>query len=125
MGLYLDDDSRHNRLIDHLEDNGIDVVVPEDFDLGGHPDPVHFQKSMEEGRRLVTNNRQDFEILIEQVPDHPGIYVWNRENILGKDLNWRGVGEILVEFETSEELESHWPDRPIIDLSQYRYLLDE
>lgn len=125
MGLYLDDDSRHNKLIGYLEDHGIDVVIPEDFGLGGMPDPTHFERSKQEDRRLVTSNRRDFEILVEENPCHPGIFVWNRENIADKDLDWREVGQMLVEFETSDELETHWPDPPILDLSKFRWVVGD
>ncbi len=87
LKLYLDDCADSNLLADLLHQAGHTVMRPRNSGLTGRDDDVHLAYAVQHGLVLITKNPQDFRVLHNQNPNHPGIFGVYQDNDPSRDMS--------------------------------------
>jgi hypothetical protein len=110
--IYTDADVRGS-LVKGLKGRGWDVVRAIDIYAKRTPDAVHFEKAVELGRVLVTNDQPAIDIAnhwLREARQFPGMITWPQEHYLRMS-----DGDIIRKFEELAEKDQPLdPDYPIV-----------
>lgn len=95
MRIYLDDDSVAELLTKLLRRAGHEVRLPEDVELAGVADPIHFAHAIRENHLLLTRNYDDYRdlhhLILAAGGRRPGLLVVRGDNDPTRDMTTRGV----------------------------------
>ncbi len=82
LRLYLDDCAYSKRLLQELSAEPYNhyVEIPQQANLRGATDEVHFAYARGQDLIVITKNPDDFEALHVQHPNHPGIFAIYQDN---------------------------------------------
>jgi hypothetical protein len=98
-GLYFDEDSAHEDLLDALRANGFDVASAKTEGMLGRADETQLEFAQSLGRIVITSNVRDYQKLhtawMQEGRTHCGIVIVTQEARLG-------IGERLRRFQRLE-----------------------
>ncbi|GMU53041.1 MAG: hypothetical protein AMXMBFR33_21870 [Candidatus Xenobia bacterium] len=101
LRLLLDEDTQARRLVEILRLAGHDVLTVNEASLQGQPDAVVLERARAEKRVLLTNNCDDFRLLHESDPSHPGILAVFQDSDPSKNMAYEAVARALANLEAS------------------------
>jgi hypothetical protein len=77
------------------------VVRPDEAGIAGEDDDIHLAYAIQHGLILVTKDPNDFEVLHEENPNHPGIFGIYQDNNVEKDMTDAEVVAAIARIEAA------------------------
>lgn len=99
LKLLVDEDSQAKLLVTLLA--GHDVLSVNAAALSGQSDAVVFDYARKERRLVLTGNYDDFQVLHEANPVHPGILVVYRDANRSKDMSFKAIVRVIANLEAA------------------------
>jgi predicted nuclease of predicted toxin-antitoxin system len=122
--LYLDDCAYSKSLAAALATAGHTVTTPNQAGLSGEDDEIHFRYAVQHDLILLTRDPDDFIVLHEGNPRHPGLLLIRQDNDITRDMSDADVVAAIASLEaaysqTGQTLANTWhelsrwrPQRP-------------
>lgn len=85
--LSLDDCANSNLPARLFSEAGHTVVRPAEASIAWEDDEIHLAYAIQNGLVLVTKDPDDFHLLHDQPPNHPGIFGIYQDNNVTKDMS--------------------------------------
>lgn len=115
--ILLDEDSQANYLVNLLELQGYDVMTVKVAGLSGKPDIAVLNYARQEERVLLTRNCEDFLILHQSNPVHPGILAVYQDPDSSKNMSYQAIGKAIANLESA----NYGLKNSFIILNQWNY----
>jgi predicted nuclease of predicted toxin-antitoxin system len=84
-----------------LRKAGHDLVTVNELGLVGQPDSVILAYAKQQNRILLTHNCQDFKLLHQQDPNHPGILLVYRDTEASKNMSRQNIVQAITNLEAA------------------------
>jgi 2,3-bisphosphoglycerate-independent phosphoglycerate mutase len=97
--IYLDDCAYAKGLVRLLEEAGHVVVTPQQAQITGQNDEVHFRYAAGHELVLITKNPDDFLELHAADPNHAGLLVMYQDNDPSRDMNYAEIVRAIANLE--------------------------
>jgi predicted nuclease of predicted toxin-antitoxin system len=97
----MDEDSQDKILVRLLRRAGHDVITVNEVGLTGQQDPVVLDYARQTLRLLFTFNCDDFQVLHEANPNHPGILVVYHNDDFSKDMGFKAIIRAIANLEAA------------------------
>jgi predicted nuclease of predicted toxin-antitoxin system len=101
LKLLIDEDSQAKLLVLFLKRAGHDVLTPNEVGLGGFSDDVVLDYGRSQNRLILTHNCDDFELLHEVNPNHPGIMVIYRDANRATNMDYKAIVRAISNLEAA------------------------
>ena len=97
----MDEDSQDKILVRLLRRAAHDVITVNEVGLTGQQDPVVLDYARQTQRLLFTFNCDDFQVLHEANPNHPGILVVYHNDEFSKDMGFKAIIRAIANLENA------------------------
>ncbi|MGL5197042.1 MAG: DUF5615 family PIN-like protein [Chroococcales cyanobacterium] len=117
LKLLLDEDSQAKYLVNLLQRQGYDVIPVKVAGLNGKPDIAVLNYARQEERVLLTRNCEDFLILHQSNPVHPGILAVYQDPDPAKNMSYQAIAKAIANLESA----NYGLTNSFIILNQWNY----
>ena len=101
LNILVDEDSLAKLLISLLKQSGHNVVTVNDSGLSGQSDEIVLFYAISNNRLLLTRNYDDFLLLHQTTPNHPGILVICQDDNPAKDMSFKAIVKAIANLEAA------------------------
>ena len=101
LKLLIDEDTQAKVLVSMLRNGDHDVKTVNEIGLSGETDELILEYARAENRILLTHNCDDFEVLHEFNPNHPGILAIYNNDDHTKDMSNKTIVRAIANLESA------------------------